>query len=254
MLSAQETLKPLLTRFRLASDGSLSAPHRGKPPACPDGYYTDPYNPFHYLPEIQPCEHRVRVTEKSACCGSVTHTKCTKLNKSITDSACLVCKGRAMKICLVIYAENDKDTLRLSIMSIMRQMMDNLDILIVNGDDIKEVADDFKIPYTDSLESAEELTDAEYIVEQSGNLYHVGNCIEQLLEPVLRDSTAASSASIHIDVDGLYKQSIERDGKHSEGTWEMLPYGDPMSLIGYRREREGIHYVGSDARAVELRF
>jgi len=78
--------------LRKTEDGRLFAPHRGKPPSCPDGYERDPHNTFLFVPILDSCQYREERVFKHGCCGSAFGLHCIKLDSRITSGTCKECQ------------------------------------------------------------------------------------------------------------------------------------------------------------------
>lgn len=102
-------------RFRVQHDGSLLAPARGVPPPAPSGFMQDPGNEYHYIPELEPCEHRVKKTKTSSCCGEQTLSYCKRKQKYTIYNMCMACdvpkKSPAMADCELYQALYDDKAL-----------------------------------------------------------------------------------------------------------------------------------------------
>ena len=80
-------------RLRILSSGIKVAPHRGKPPACPDGYIRSQGDPYVFNPIVQECGHRSEKRIPQKCCHNDRIIMwCTKHNKEITALKCMECK------------------------------------------------------------------------------------------------------------------------------------------------------------------
>ena len=82
-----------MMRLRELSDGTLVAPHRGKPPACPDGYTTDINNPLIFHPVILDCKYRTTKQRLKSCCKRYYQSRyCLKMNKFVNNKDCKGCQ------------------------------------------------------------------------------------------------------------------------------------------------------------------
>lgn len=81
-----------IVKFRRKPDGRLLAPHRGGPPACPDGYERDPKDDYICLPILVPCKHRSIVTGCTGCGGKVT-MQCSYFYSEVNWRICAQCKA-----------------------------------------------------------------------------------------------------------------------------------------------------------------
>lgn len=79
--------------LRQQADGSLLAPRRGKPPACPAGFERDPKDQFRFLPILVECIHRSTKDAKCKSCGSDSMF-CKYAEITITMKTCVVCEGK----------------------------------------------------------------------------------------------------------------------------------------------------------------
>lgn len=79
---------------RILDDGCIVFPRRGKPPACPDGYDSDPGNPYVFHPIKFDCEYRTRRKIKPHC-NECKRTKmwCTKIESYMTYFGCMKCRN-----------------------------------------------------------------------------------------------------------------------------------------------------------------
>lgn len=79
--------------MRVLPDGSIMAPHRGTPPACPDGYERDDSDPFIFWKSLPVCKYRERRLIKTGCCES-SRIFCSymKPERQVTRKACVECK------------------------------------------------------------------------------------------------------------------------------------------------------------------
>ena len=81
------------TKLRLLKNGDRFAPHRGKPPACPDGYVRDKGDPFLFHPIISECHHRGEKAIERKCCRSPKIVMwCDLSDREITALNCMECK------------------------------------------------------------------------------------------------------------------------------------------------------------------
>lgn len=78
--------------YRIAGDGSIWFPNRGKPPAVPKGFYRSKEDPFVMKPYIPECDKRSQETRKRDCCpGTFIVWYCD--GQRINLVQCLKCKG-----------------------------------------------------------------------------------------------------------------------------------------------------------------
>ena len=82
-----------MIRFRESPDGSLLAPRRGRPPACPDGFETDPQDPYICLPILETCQYRSWKEPDCQSCGS-PRLHCAFVDKNITRKTCIICGAK----------------------------------------------------------------------------------------------------------------------------------------------------------------
>jgi len=79
-------------RLRTMSNGTKFAPHRGKPPACPDGYVRSKGDPFVFYPILEPCEYRGEKRTPQKCCrNDRVVTWCKRDDKEINAKICILC-------------------------------------------------------------------------------------------------------------------------------------------------------------------
>lgn len=72
-------------------DGSISYPHRGKPPPVPEGYERDPGDPFTIRPCFPDCKHR-QIVGMLLPCGKVSNNPFCKLKGvTVNPLICLEC-------------------------------------------------------------------------------------------------------------------------------------------------------------------
>jgi hypothetical protein len=77
---------------RVLPDGSIMAPHRGKPPACPDGFERDEGDPFIFWKCLPNCKYRERRLIKTGCCQSNRiFCKLPKPEKQVNRKTCDTC-------------------------------------------------------------------------------------------------------------------------------------------------------------------
>ena len=80
-------------RLRTLSSGIKIAPHRGKPPACPDGYVRSKGDPYVFNPVLEPCEYRSEKRIPQKCCRNDRIIMWCKLkDKKITALNCMECQ------------------------------------------------------------------------------------------------------------------------------------------------------------------
>jgi len=76
------------------SNGTKFAPHRGKPPACPDGYIRSKGDPFVFYPLLEPCVYRSEKGIPRKCCRTnKVVTWCKRDELEITAKNCIGCDG-----------------------------------------------------------------------------------------------------------------------------------------------------------------
>ena len=81
--------------YRVAEDGTLFLPRRGKPKGCPDGFQVDPKDKFKCLPILCECSQREVVIKKSSCCpGGNPFLQCNAIDSLVTAGMCHECKGK----------------------------------------------------------------------------------------------------------------------------------------------------------------
>jgi hypothetical protein len=84
-----------MNRLVRTADGRLVATRRhGEPPPAPFGYIPSERDKYTYLPNPEPCAHRIQ--DKVECCNGGTKTvySCGLTNDRITLDGCITC-GRA---------------------------------------------------------------------------------------------------------------------------------------------------------------
>jgi len=74
--------------FRRINNETLIAPHRGRPPAAPDGYEADTGDPFVFFLKMADCPHRETRIQKRPCCD-VKILWCTLQNLPVKRWGCV---------------------------------------------------------------------------------------------------------------------------------------------------------------------
>jgi len=86
-------------KLRLLKNGDKFAPHRGKPPACPDGYERDAGDPFLFHPIIEPCNYRSEKSIPRKCCRTDKVVMwCKRDDVEITSLNCMKCSGVSQNV------------------------------------------------------------------------------------------------------------------------------------------------------------
>lgn len=78
-------------RMRVAEDGSIIYPQRGKAPEPPEGYEVDPKNQYRHILKIADCPHRQNVITDTSCCKNWETLACTKYNTRTDRLNCRNC-------------------------------------------------------------------------------------------------------------------------------------------------------------------
>lgn len=243
-------------RLRKSTDGSLFAPHRGKPPACPDGYERDPVDQYRFLPELEPCEHRLVISEESSCCGKISVMRCAaKNNKVILKSDCLACINKTVKISIIIINTRTSKHLEKVLQSIHRQLLDGVEILILDGG-AEELAKKYEARYEPvSIDKALELVTGQIVVTTYARVYQLFDCLETLVAPLLEDDSLICIGKVKSDEGGKYLSFIEAKDFNNQDVWEGSPVADDSLL--YAMHRNSISgpkgkYLHTDAWAIDL--
>jgi len=232
-------------RLRRSTDGSLFAPHRGKPPACPDGYEQDPMDPYRFVPILDDCEHRTIISEQSGCCGKIRIMKCAaKNNKVILKSDCLACEDKAVKISIIIQNDPPSRHLEKLLQSLYRQQLDNMEI-IIHGGDVQNLCEKYEARYNG------EPTGQIWVTTYS-RIYQLVDCIETLVAPILEDVTVNCFSQIHIDKNGQYLKCLETGDFDNLEVWKQCPETDYTLLSAKHRSSAKGNYVKTDAWAIDL--
>ena len=77
--------------YRSLPNGSIYAPHRGKAPTCPDGYYRDKGDQYMFHIIIKDCEYRTMKFVGKKCCGS-SRMWCTRDDLVTNNKLCKECE------------------------------------------------------------------------------------------------------------------------------------------------------------------
>lgn len=77
--------------YRMRKDGTIDFVHKGKPPACPEGYLPDPQDKWHFIPDVGHCQYRAVSTREVSCCGNINTLCCKYLNLPIGYKSCMKC-------------------------------------------------------------------------------------------------------------------------------------------------------------------
>ena len=237
-------------RLRKSTDGSLFAPHRGKPPACPDGYERDPQDQYRFLPIVDPCEHRINLNEKSGCCGPISIMRCkAKGDKVILKSDCLACTNKAIKISVVIQNNPPSKFLEKLLQSLYRQMLDNME-LIVEGGNVEELCAKYDAIYreTDGLL----LATGQILVVTYSKVYQLFDCVETLVAPILEDKEVNTFGTVHFDRDGKFAECVMANDFDNIDIWKQCPETDYTLLLAKHRSSVKGNYVKTDAWAIDL--
>ena len=82
-------------KFRQLNDGTIYVVHRGKPPACPEGYEQLSGDPYTFRPILHACKDRVVRRSKSQCptCGQ-NALWCNRNNRIVTRGDCKLCQQK----------------------------------------------------------------------------------------------------------------------------------------------------------------
>jgi len=78
--------------IRPLPNGDMYAPHRGRPPECPDGYLRDQGDPFIFHPIINPCDCRRETREPCNCGTPRLILWCDCYNKKVDLGICKECQ------------------------------------------------------------------------------------------------------------------------------------------------------------------
>ena len=81
-------------RLRKLKDGTLFAPKRGPAPDVPEGYERADYNPYVFIPVLNPCDYRIE--EKLNCkqrADEVCRLYCDNIGEYVTKGICKDCEG-----------------------------------------------------------------------------------------------------------------------------------------------------------------
>jgi len=78
--------------IRPLPNGDMYAPHRGRPPPCPEGYYRDAGDPFIFHPVVDPCDYRGESTEPCNCGTPRIVMWCHARKERITMGNCKECQ------------------------------------------------------------------------------------------------------------------------------------------------------------------
>lgn len=80
----------VIVKWRKKSDGRLLAPHRGRPPVCPDGYEKDPKDKWICLPILPKCRYRQFIKSCQSCGGKVD-MHCRYFYRNVNWKICVDC-------------------------------------------------------------------------------------------------------------------------------------------------------------------
>lgn len=76
--------------LRKLPNGNLYAPHRGKPPACPDGYVQEDYI---YKPIVDPCQYRIKKEIPCNCTNPKYTLWCNRMRRKVNLGICKECQN-----------------------------------------------------------------------------------------------------------------------------------------------------------------
>lgn len=79
-----------MPRMRRMPDGSVIFPARGEPPETPAGFKRDPYDAFHFIPDL-PCLFQEQQTRKKSCGKLVPVIWCSHRQQLIHEDICMTC-------------------------------------------------------------------------------------------------------------------------------------------------------------------
>lgn len=242
-------------RLRKSTDGSLFAPHRGKPPACPEGYERDPMDEYRFHPILGPCKYRVILSEKSGCCGPIRVMQCkAKNDKVILKSACLACTDKAIKVSIIVINNPQSVHLEKMLQSIYRQLLDDLEIIVLGGD-VKELCEKYEACYEPvNIDKALELVTGQLVITTYARIYQFQDCLDTLVAPLLEDKSVICLGKVKID-NGRFLESVEAQVYDEIDIWKQCPDTDHNLLYAMHYSsinRPKGKYVCTEALAIDL--
>lgn len=242
-------------RLRKSTDGSLFAPHRGKPPACPDGYEHDPMDPYRFLPRLAHCEHRTTIGEESGCCGQMSVMRCkAKNDKVILKSTCLACKDIAIRVSIVIINIPPSKYLEILLQSIYRQLLDNVEIIVIGGD-VQELCEKYEARYEPvSMDRALKSVTGQFVVTTYARVYQFGDCLDTLVAPLLEDKSVVCLGKVKID-DGRFLELVNQQIYDDVDIWKECPATNASLIYAMQcgsYAGSNSKYVNTDAWAIDL--
>ncbi len=177
-----------------------------------------------------------------------------KDDKVILRSSCLACTEKAVKVSILIINNSKSLHLEKVLQSIYRQLLDNVEIIVLDGD-AEKLCDKYEVRYEPvSIDEALKLVTGQIVVTTYSNIYQFGDCLDVLVAPLLADESVICLGKIKID-DGSFLEAVETRDYDNVEIWKKclsaatkLLYAMHVSSISSPKGK----YIDTDAWAIDL--